>query len=175
MKTKVLVVVDVQNDFITGSLGTKEAEKIMPNVVAKIKLWEGELYLTQDTHKVNYLSTQEGKFLPIEHCIALTDGWKLHDDIKEICGPIPTFTKNTFGCTSLVDTLKRLERAEDIEEIQLIGLCTDVCVLSNAILLKTFFPEVPIVVDANCCAGTTRENHEKALDIMKGCQIIVKE
>lgn len=174
MKTKVLIVVDMQNDFITGSLGTKEAQAIVPNVVEKIKSWEGDLFLTQDTHKVNYLSTQEGKFLPIEHCIALTDGWRIHDDLKEICGPIPTFVKSTFGCTSLIDTLKELQEAEEIEEIQIIGLCTDICVISNALILKSFFPEVPIAVDANCCAGSTRENHEKALSIMQACQIIVE-
>lgn len=174
MKTKVLIVVDLQNDFISGSLGTPEAEKIIPNVVEKIKLWEGEMLLTQDTHKVNYLSTQEGKFLPIEHCISLTEGWKLHKDIKSVCGPIPTCIKSTFGCTSLIDILKDLQIAEELEEIQLVGLCTDICVISNALLLKAFFPEVPITVDANCCAGTSPEKHRMALDIMKDCHIIIK-
>ena len=175
METKILIVVDMQNDFISGSLGTPEAEKIVPNVVEKIKSWEGEMFLTQDTHKVNYLSTQEGFFLPIEHCISLTEGWRIHESIKSVCGPIPTYIKSTFGCTSLVTTIAELQEVEKIEEIQIVGLCTDICVISNALLLKTFFPEIPIVVDANCCAGTTREMHIKALEVMKSCQIIVRE
>lgn len=175
MDTKVLIVIDMQNDFITGSLGTKEAEAIVPNVVEKIKSWKGEMFLTQDTHKVNYLSTQEGCFLPVEHCITLTNGWRIHKSLQEVCGPIPTFVKSAFGCTSLIEILNDLQKAEKLEEIQLVGLCTDICVISNALLLKTFFPEVPIVVDANCCAGTTREMHEKSLDVMRSCQIIIKE
>ena len=158
MDTKVLIVVDMQNDFITGSLGTREAEAIVPNVVEKIKSWKGEMFFTQDTHKVNYMNTQEGKWLPIEHCIVLTDGWKLHKDISSICGPVPTFMKNTFSCSALLGTL-----------------CTDVCVVSNALMLKSHYPEIPIIVDANCCAGTTQEMHKKALDVMRSCQIIIKE
>lgn len=174
MKTKVLVIIDMQNDFITGSLGTSEAEKIVPNVVEKIKSWKGEMFLTQDTHKVNYLSTQEGAFLPVEHCIALTEGWRIHESLREICGPIPTLVKSTFGCTSLIDIIRDLQEAEEIEEIQLVGLCTDICVITNALLLKTYFPEIPIVVDANCCAGTTREKHDIALEVMSGCHIIIE-
>lgn len=173
MKTKVLVVVDMQNDFITGSLGTSEAVSIVPQVVEKIRTWSGELYLTQDTHKANYLTTQEGKFLPVEHCIMLTDGWKIHPDIAKVCGPIPTFIKTTFGCLSLVTTISELAEVQEIEEIQLVGLCTDICVVSNALLLKAYFPETLITVDASCCAGVTPEKHNAALVTMKSCQINV--
>ena len=175
MDTKVLIVVDMQNDFITGSLGTREAEAIVPNVVEKIKSWKGEMFFTQDTHKVNYMNTQEGKWLPIEHCIVLTEGWKLHKDISNICGPVPTFMKNTFSCSALLGTLNELKKGETIKEIQLVGLCTDICVISNALMLKSHYPEIPIIVDANCCAGTTQEMHKKALDVMRSCQIIIKE
>lgn len=171
VKTKVLVVVDMQNDFITGSLGTKEAEAIVSKVVNKIKGWSGELYLTQDTHDSSYLFTKEGKYLPIEHCMYLTDGWKLHPEIKKIVGPIPTFIKSTFGCASLVTTIAELSEANEIERIELVGLCTDICIISNALLLKAFFPETEIFVDASCCAGTTPENHERALKAMKMCHI----
>lgn len=173
IKTKVLVVVDMQNDFITGPLGTKEARAIVPKVINKIKEWSGELYFTQDTHDKFYLSTMEGKYLPIEHCIYPSEGWRLHPDIRKVVGPIPTFIKSTFGCTSLVTTISELAQVNEIEKIELIGVCTDICVISNALLLKAFFPEIEIVVDAECCAGTDLESHVRALKAMRKCHIRV--
>lgn len=174
-KTKVLIVIDMQNDFINGSLGTKETEAIVPLIVKKIQSWSGELYLTQDTHKADYLSTQEGKYLPVNHCILLTEGWQLHPDIAKVCGPIPTHMKDTFGCKSLIKTLKELSTVQEIGEVQLVGLCTDTSVLSNALLIKAFFPEIPIIVDASCCAGVTPQSHKRALETMKMCQIQIED
>lgn len=172
MGVKILVVVDMQNDFIIGSLGTKEAVEIVPKVAQKISAWKGEVYFTQDTHRTDYLSTQEGKNLPVEHCIMCTGGWDIHKDIiKLLEQPIDfkgTFVKNTFGCKEMAEMLGTIP---DIEEIQLVGLCTDICVISNALLFKCFLPEVPIVVDASCCAGVTPESHKRALEAMKMCQI----
>lgn len=172
MGVKILVVVDMQNDFITGSLGTKEAQAIVPKVVEKISTWDGEIYLTRDTHRTNYLSTQEGKNLPVEHCIMCTEGWDIHEDIIKLFDQSilfkGIFVKSTFGCRKLTEMLGTIS---DIEEIQLVGLCTDICVISNALLLKSFLPEVPIVVDASCCAGVTPESHNRALEAMKMCQI----
>lgn len=168
MGAKILVVIDMQNDFISGSLGTKEAVEIVPKVAQKISAWKGEVYFTQDTHMTNYLSTQEGKNLPVEHCIMMTEGWRIHSDILKEEDVFPIFLKHTFGCDGLVQIIKKLE---DVEEIQLVGLCTDICVITNALLLKTYFPDVPIVVDASCCAGVTPESHKRALEAMKMCQI----
>ena len=171
-KVKVLVVVDMQNDFITGALGTSEAVSIVPKVVDKIKNWSGKLYLTQDTHDSAYLSTQEGSNLPVEHCIKDTVGWELHPVIREACGSAPAFLKSAFGSTDLVAAVSKLSEVQEIEEIQLVGVCTDICVISNAMLLKSFFPEVPITVDASCCAGVTPKSHQQALEAMKMCQIL---
>lgn len=167
---KALIVVDMQNDFIDGALGTPEAVKIVPHVVEKIKGWTGCVYATQDTHQVNYLDTQEGKNLPVTHCVEGTQGWEIAPAVQEALGNAACLTKPTFGSRELAETLLR----EPVEEIELIGLCTDICVISNALILKAFLPEVPIFVDAACCAGVTPESHQNALAAMKMCQIHIR-
>lgn len=173
---KVLVVVDMQKDFITGSLGTKEAVEIAPKVAEKIKNYDGCICFTMDTHSKDYLNTQEGTYLPVEHCIAETDGWDLHPEIESaLCERkadiVEFFKKDAFGSRDLVLDLLSLNEKYGIEEIELVGLCTDVCVISNALMLKSWFPEVKIKVDASCCAGVIPESHKNALKAMKMCQI----
>ena len=170
---KILVVVDMQNDFIDGSLGTPEAVAILPAVEEKIRSFEGEVYFTRDTHSEDYLTTMEGTHLPVEHCIRDTHGWEVRESLASICTGT-YIDKPTFGSTVLGKVLLREHQKKPIEKITLIGLCTDICVLSNALLLKAFLPEVEIVVDAACCAGVTPESHNTALAAMKMCQIIVE-
>lgn len=182
-KVDVLVVVDMQNDFVTGSLGTPEAQAIVPKVVEKIKNWKGEVLYTQDTHYNNYLETQEGKHLPVEHCIKGTWGWQLVDELFETGRPIDetqsVYEKKTFGSCNLMLNLQGTHLWNlgiDVNSITLVGLCTDICVISNALLLKAALPEIPIIVDESCCAGVTPESHKNALAAMKMCQIeIVNE
>lgn len=170
---KILVVVDMQNDFIDGALGTKEAASIVPKVVEKIKDFQGRVLATRDTHEADYLSTQEGHNLPVEHCIHNTAGWEIRSEIQALIQEKP-IDKVTFGSEELAQTLKAYhEKEEVIESITLVGLCTDICVISNAMVLKAFLPEVPIIVDASCCAGVTPESHRQALQAMKVCQIQV--
>ncbi len=164
---KVLVVVDMQNDFVDGALGTKEAQAIVENVVKKVQAFKGEIIFTKDTHPKNYLETQEGHFLPVEHCIEGSDGWQIIDALKPYVKTV--ITKPTFGSIDLATMLKE----ENVESIELIGLCTDICVVSNALLLKASMPEISIHVDASCCAGVTPEKHQAALETMKSCQIII--
>lgn len=173
---KYLIVVDMQKDFIDGSLGTVEAEQIVSKVVSKVANYEGEIIFTYDTHYDNYLATQEGKFLPVTHCIKGQDGWKLEDRLEQLCFAkgCKTYYKETFGSKELARDLLAIHEKEPIEEIELCGVCTDICVVSNALLLKAFLPEVPLVVDGSCCAGVTPRSHKSALDVMKMCQIIVK-
>lgn len=166
----VLVVVDMQNDFIDGTLGTKEAAAIVPDVVEKVKAFQGVVLATRDTHQENYLSTQEGKKLPVKHCIEGSKGWEIREEIAGLLEEEP-IDKPTFGSRKLAERLLALDKKEGIESITLIGLCTDICVISNALLLKAFLPEVPIMVDASCCAGVTPESHKQALEAMKMCQI----
>lgn len=173
---KVLIVVDMQNDFIDGALGTKEAVAIVPNVIETIKGFEGTILYTKDTHFDDYMDTQEGKNLPVPHCIKGTDGWNLAEDIEAVkCPQDKVFEKMTFGSKELGDYLQRLAIEEDIEEITLVGLCTDICVISNALLVKAYLPEVPVAVLQDCCAGVTPESHKNALEAMKMCQIEVRE
>lgn len=183
-KIDVLIVVDMQNDFVTGSLGTPEAQAIVPKVVEKIKNWKGEILYTRDTHHENYLETQEGKHLPVKHCLFGTSGWQLVDEVDETisdeqwCEDNPIYNKYTFGAFRLAKDLNNLAFCPDVKitSITLVGLCTDICVISNALLLKAALPEVPIIVDASCCAGVTPESHKNALAAMKMCQIeIVNE
>lgn len=170
-KRKILVVVDMQNDFITGTLGTKEAEAIVPKVCEKLRKFDGQVYFTMDTHGENYLETQEGRNLPVKHCIKGTWGWQLNSQVDALRHSTP-IEKETFGSKGLADVLKAQNTYEGpIEEIQLIGLCTDICVISNALLLKAYLPEVKLTVDASCCAGVSPESHQRALDAMKACQI----
>ena len=170
---KVLVVVDMQNDFIDGALGTPEAQKIVPAVAEKIRGWTGEVYATQDTHQKDYLTTQEGRNLPVTHCVEGTHGWEIAPAIREAMTDVTCLTKPTFGSRSLAETLVIVNQNQPIEEIVLVGLCTDICVISNALLLKAFLPEVPVRVDAACCAGVTPESHQNALAAMRQCQIAI--
>ncbi len=174
---KYLIVVDMQNDFITGSLGTKEAKDILPKVVRKVGDYEGKVIFTKDTHTSDYLNTQEGRNLPVKHCIMGEQGWYLDQQLGEMadCGNWKIYNKPTFGCVELATDLKKENSNEKIEEIELCGLCTDICVISNALLLKAFMPEVTISVDAQCCAGVTSQSHKNALEAMKMCQIVIKE
>lgn len=172
---KVLIVVDMQKDFVNGSLGTKEAEEIVPRVAEKIRTFEGEVFYTRDTHPENYLETQEGKNLPVVHCVKNTPGWQIVPGLPAALEE-RIVNKPSFGSLELPEKLKDLEeeKGEPVTGITLIGLCTDICVISNAMILKASFPEVPISVDASCCAGVTPESHERALEAMKMCQITVE-
>lgn len=171
---KILVVVDMQNDFVDGSLGTKEAAGIVNNVVEKIANFDGKIFATLDTHHHDYMETSEGKKLQVPHCIRMTNGWLLNEKVMDALSDkdYKTIEKKTFGSTRLVNDIRRIKGKEDIE-IELVGLCTDICVVSNALLLKANFPEVKITVDASCCAGVTPESHSSALVTMKMCQIDV--
>ena len=176
---KVLVVVDAQNDFITGCLGSQEAQNALPAIAEKIDEAMKNLDLivfTQDTHFDNYMSTNEAKYLPVPHCIENTWGWKVADSIDVVAQHIP---KYTFGCHALPQYLMDLASLSDAEitEIELCGYCTDICVISNALILKSVFApmNIDIIVDAKACAGVTPEKHAAALEVMKSCQIIVKE
>lgn len=178
---KILVVIDMQNDFIDGSLGTKEAQEIVPKVVEKIRNFDedGDLYVTKDTHDEDYLDTQEGIKLPVKHCIFLEDGWYINKDILKVIEERGFdsirryFNKPTFGSFRLADHFRREYKYASDLEITLVGLCTDICVISNAMLIKSVLPEAKITVDASCCAGVTPESHKNALEAMKMCQIEV--
>ena len=184
---KVLVIVDMQNDFLYGPLGTPEAQAIIPVMVERLKEYEQEqplVLFTKDTHYCNYSYTQEGKSLPIPHCIEGTPGWSICKDISSVVDRNPNFYfysdsdivrsriyKNTFGSLRLAELLQN--HKDQLDEIIFMGVCTDICVVSNALLVKASCPEVKITVDASCCAGTTSENHQAALQVMKCCQINV--
>lgn len=176
---RLLIVVDMQKDFIDGALGTKEAVAIVPEVVKKIKEFKENgdcIVFTKDTHFDNYMDTQEGKKLPVMHCIKGTDGHELCGEIKEVVCPedYKIYEKKTFGSEELAEDLKA-GIYSDAESITLIGLCTDICVISNAMLCKTFLPEIPVRVEQSCCAGVTPESHANALKAMEMCQIEVEE
>ncbi len=167
-----LVVVDMQKDFVDGALGSKEALAIVPAAVEKIRNFDGEIFVTYDTHFDDYLTTQEGKLLPVPHCLYGTPGWDLYEAIGEVVEEMPHFKlqKYTFGSTSLPHLMLEVADGDEFS-IELIGLCTDICVVSNALILKAEFPEAPISVDASCCAGVTPETHAAALLTMQSCQI----
>lgn len=169
---KILIVVDMQNDFVDGALGTQEAVEIVGSVVSKIAGFDGRILATLDTHHSDYLNTAEGKKLPVPHCIGGTQGWLLNGKVLYALSEkdYKTIEKPTFGSTQLVEELRRIREQEEIE-VELIGLCTDICVVSNALLLKAHFPEMRISVDASCCAGVTPGTHQAALETMKMCQI----
>lgn len=173
MGASYLIVVDMQNDFVDGSLGTPEAQAIVENVVRKVRSFPGNVVFTLDTHHADYLSTQEGTLLPVEHCIEGTHGWQLVDALEGIrtARDLPAYRKETFASVELARDLARANEEEPLERIELIGLCTDICVVSNALTLKGFMPEVPLSVDARCCAGVTPEAHEAALRTMESCQV----
>lgn len=176
---RILIVVDMQKDFVDGALGTPEAVAILDKVTAKIKAYaadpDGVILVTYDTHAENYMETSEGKHLPVPHCIKGTAGWELHPAVTAALNGV-TYTaveKPTFGSVTLPVLVKEVVAGEDFE-VELIGLCTDICVVSNTLLLKANFPEIPISVDAACCAGVTPETHKAALVTMEMCQIEVK-
>ena len=170
---KVLFVIDVQNDFLTGPLGTKEAQAAVPNIVKKIREFDGYVFATVDQHNYDYLNTLEGKKLPVPHCIKDTEGEDIPEDVeKEIHKKTyDIFCKKTFGTFEYIDLLNDINKKKPIEKIEIVGFCTDICVISNALILRAAFPNVPIEVDAKCCAGVTPELHEAALKVMKSCQI----
>lgn len=168
--SRLLVVVDMQKDFVDGALGTREAQAIVPHVVEKIKAYKEagqEVVFTLDTHDSGYMDTMEGKKLPVIHCVKGTPGWELADGIKDFEGK--RFEKMTFGSRGLADYVVK----GSYESVELVGLCTDICVISNALLIKAGVPDTPILVDAACCAGVTPESHENALNAMKMCHIDV--
>ena len=168
---RLLVVVDMQNDFIDGSLGTKEAEAIVDNVVKVIGTYDPkDIFATRDTHPENYLETQEGRNLPVVHCVKNTPGWELNEKVAAALGDAKVIDKPTFGSRTLAEELEAIAAKEEIE-VTLVGLCTDICVVSNVALLKAYCPEVPMSVRANCCAGVTPEAHEHALATMKSLQV----
>ncbi len=176
MAEDILVVVDMQNDFVDGSLGTKEAVAIVPNVIDKVKNFDGEVIFTQDTHGEDYPDTQEGGLLPVVHCIRGTRGWELIDELREfkdknrcLC-----YEKPTFGCVALAKDLKTRYDKGEIASIEFIGLCTDICVISNALMVKAHIPEVPIKLDPACCAGVTPQKHDAAIETMESCQILIR-
>lgn len=168
----ILIVVDMQNDFIDGALGTPEAVAIVPNVKDVILSHKGRVIFTKDTHSPDYLSTQEGKNLPAPHCIKGTHGWEIVNSLKEYASEV--VEKPTFGSTTLAELLKSEHESNPIEKITLVGLCTDICVISNALLLKATLPEVEIEIISSACAGVTPESHKNALNAMKMCQITIK-
>ena len=165
MKSKTaLIVIDMQNDFVTGALANKEAEAILKNVENKIKEYRNagaEVFFTRDTHGENYMETQEGKMLPVPHCLRGSDGWQIVESLRHYARKEDIFDKETFGSLKLPQ--------------QLCGMCTDICVISNGLIFKAAFPETVIRVAADCCAGVTPESHEHALEAMKSCQIIVEK
>lgn len=167
---KYLIIVDMQVDFITGSLGSDLATAIVPNVVEKVKNFDGKVIFTRDTHFADYMQTQEGTKLPVPHCIKDTPGWQICDELLPYVETV--IDKVAFGSVELPQVIK--EFGEPISEIELCGLCTDICVISNAMILKAAFPEVPISVDSSCCAGVSVESHKTALDAMKAVQIEIK-
>lgn len=168
---KILIVIDMQNDFIDGSLGTPEAEAIVDRVRAKVGSYPAEnVIATMDTHGADYLETQEGMNLPVEHCIRESAGWKIREDIAQLLTGAKIYEKPTFGSLAMAEDLKELSQKEDIE-LEVIGLCTDICVVSNALLLKAMMPEVRISIDASCCAGVKPATHAAALETMRMCQI----
>ena len=170
---KLLIVVDMQNDFIDAALGTQEAVAIVEKVKEKIRSYPvSDVYATMDTHQVNYMDTQEGKYLPVPHCIRGSQGWAIRSDIAELLDGAKIFEKPTFGSVEMAREIQELSRTQELE-LELVGLCTDICVVSNALLLKAMMPEVKITVDAACCAGVTPEKHLAALETMRSCQVQV--
>ena len=170
---KVLVVVDMQKDFIDGSLGTAEAQAIVQSVIEKMKSYDkADIYATRDTHSDNYLETAEGRKLPVVHCVKGTEGWRIHPEIEAQIDMAHIIDKPSFGSLELMELLRKENESEPLE-IELVGLCTDICVVSNALLLRAKLPGTVIKVDASCCAGVTKESHNAALATMKMCQIDV--
>lgn len=180
MKVKVLVVVDMQKDFVDGSLGSPEAQAIVPNVAAKVKQYaemeNAVILYTRDTHPVQYMDTFEGKHLPVPHCIRGTDGWQIVPEVL-VEGNTEIADKFTFGYYDIAGMINRAcgrhFKTTDVESIEVCGLCTDICVISNVMIIKASYDDVPIIVDSSCCAGVTPAKHEAALEVMRSCQVEV--
>ena len=172
---KCLVVIDVQNDFVTGSLGTAEAVEMLPRLLEKMRSFEGAILMTIDTHEENYLETQEGRMLPVKHCIMGTEGWRFPEEVNALreSRGARIYAKPTFGSEKLVADLKRLYESDELESVELVGLCTDICVISNAMVLRAAFPETEIEILSDCCAGVTPQSHQTALDAMRACQFTI--
>lgn len=172
MMRKVIVVIDMQNDFIDGALGTKEAQVMLPHLVAKLEREKDALLIfTQDTHSKNYMETQEGRNLPVPHCIKPEKGWEIAPSLQPfVKKAAAVIEKPAFGSLELPKAVAKLQP----DEVELVGLCTDICVISNAMILKAAFPELPVAVDASCCAGVTPASHDNALQAMKMCQVDVR-
>ena len=167
----ILIVVDMQNDFIDGALGTAEAQKIVPNVAQKIRNFSGKIIFTRDTHEENYMETQEGRNLPVPHCIKPEKGWEIAPSLQPfVKKAAAVIEKPAFGSLELPKAVAKLQP----DEVELVGLCTDICVISNAMILKAAFPELPVAVDASCCAGVTPASHDNALQAMKMCQVDIR-
>ena len=169
----ILIVVDMQNDFIDGALGTAEAVAIVPKVAEKVRDFKGTVIFTRDTHGENYMQTQEGRNLPVPHCIKGSRGWEVCPALEPLRTGL-TIDKPTFGSAELGKVLLELDAKEPVGSITLVGLCTDICVISNAMIAKAFLPEVPVTVDAACCAGVKPESHRNALSAMKMCQVRIE-
>ncbi len=168
----ILVVVDMQNDFIDGALGTKEAQAIVSNVVNKVKNFEGKVLFTRDTHEENYMESREGRHLPVPHCIRGTEGWQIRKELEEL-RETEAIDKPCFGSVELAHILSAENKKQPIDKVCFVGLCTDICVISNAMIVKSALPEIDIEVDSACCAGVTVQSHLNALEAMKMCQIAV--
>ena len=169
----ILIVVDMQNDFIDGALGTAEAVAIVPKVAEKVRDFKGTVIFTRDTHGENYMQTQEGRNLPVPHCIKGSRGWEVCPALEPLRTGL-TIDKPTFGSAELGRLLLELDAKEPVGSITLVGLCTDICVISNAMIAKAFLPEVPVTVDAACCAGVTPESHRNSLSAMRMCQVRIE-
>lgn len=176
MEKKKLIIIDAQNDFITGSLGTEEARRMLPHLIDKASRFSGEILMTQDTHSENYLSTQEGRMLPVPHCLIGTEGWGFPQELEKLRKKkaVKVYQKPCFGSTDLVSDLRDAYEGNLLDSVELVGICTDICVVSNALMIKSALPELPVFVDASCCAGVTPEKHKAALEVMQSCQIIMK-
>ena len=169
---KLLVIVDMQKDFIDGSLANKDAKAIVPDICDLIKEWDGDIICTQDTHYDDYLNTQEGKKLPVPHCILQTEGWLVDSEIRKALAnkSVEYLAKETFGSYALAERINQ----EDYDEVVFVGTCTDICVVSNVLTVKAFNPETPLAVYADLCAGLTPEKHEAALNVMASCQVDIR-
>lgn len=174
---KLLVIVDVQNDFVDGALGTKEAQEMIPRLVEKIKNWDGDFLMTMDTHFADtYKYRREGRYLPVLHCVKFTDGWELNEEVDKAVMDVVNshddreyyfVEKTDFG----TDQISTIIDDHGYDCVEFVGLCTDICVVTNALIVRTFCPEIEIAVDASCCAGVTPEKHNAALDVMESCHI----
>lgn len=172
----ILIVVDMQNDFITGALGTREAQAILPCAAERIRACRERgdaIIATLDTHGPDYMNTAEGRKLPVPHCIRGTEGWQIAPQIRQALGECVLVEKPTFGSVELTGVVAGLAEGAQQVNIELLGVCTDICVISNALLLKAHFPEIGMAVNAACCAGVTPEKHAAALETMASCQIDV--